>query len=154
MAGRTGSGFAAQLGTMQVNQEIEALETMGLQPMDFLVLPRLIALTLMMPILCIYADVIAWLGGAFVAVGMLSLSATQFWLESVRSITLTDISLGIVKSLVFGAIIAIAGCMQGIHAGRNAAAVGQAATSAVVLSIVWIVVADGVFAVLCNLLGI
>jgi len=154
MAGRTGSGFAAQLGTMQVNQEIEALETMGLQPMDFLVLPRLLALTLMMPILCIYADVIAWLGGAFVAVGMLSLSATQFWLESVRSITLTDISLGIVKSLVFGAIIAIAGCMQGIHAGRNAAAVGQAATSAVVLSIVWIVVADGVFAVLCNLLGI
>jgi phospholipid/cholesterol/gamma-HCH transport system permease protein len=154
MAGRTGSGFAAQLGTMQVNQEIEALETMGLQPMDFLVLPRLIALTLMMPVLCIYADVIAWLGGAFVAVGMLSLSATQFWLESIRSITLTDITLGIVKSLVFGAIIAIAGCMQGIHAGRNAAAVGQAATSAVVMSIVWIVVADGVFAVLCNLLGI
>ena len=154
MAGRTGSGFAAQLGTMQVNQEIEALETMGLQPMDFLVLPRILALSLMMPLLCIYADVIAWLGGAFVAVGMLSLSATQFWLESVRSITLTDIALGIVKSLVFGVIIAIAGCMQGIHAGRNAAAVGQAATSAVVLSIVWIVVADGMFAVLCNVLGI
>jgi phospholipid/cholesterol/gamma-HCH transport system permease protein len=154
MAGRTGSGFAAQLGTMQVNQEIEALETMGLQPMDFLVLPRMLALSLMMPLLCIYADVIAWLGGAFVAVGMLSLSATQFWLESVRSITLTDITLGIVKSIVFGVIIALAGCMQGIRAGRNAAAVGQAATSAVVLSIVWIVVADGVFAVLCNVLGI
>jgi phospholipid/cholesterol/gamma-HCH transport system permease protein len=154
MAGRTGSGFAAQLGTMQVNQEIEALETMGLQPMDFLVLPRLLALSLMMPLLCVYADAIAWVGGAFVAVGMLSLSATQFWLESIRAITLTDIGLGIVKSLVFGAIIAIAGCMQGIHAGRNAAAVGQAATSAVVLSIVWIVVADGVFAVLCNVLGI
>jgi len=154
MAGRTGSGFAAQLGTMQVNQEIEALETMGLQPMDFLVLPRLLALILMMPLLCFYADAIAWLGGAFVAVGMLSLSATQFWLESIRSITLTDIGLGIAKSFVFGAIIAIAGCMQGMHAGRNAAAVGQAATSAVVLSIVWIVVADGVFAVLCNVLGI
>jgi phospholipid/cholesterol/gamma-HCH transport system permease protein len=154
MAGRTGSGFAAQLGTMQVNQEIEALETMGLPPMEFLVLPRLLALSLMMPLLCIYADVVAWFGGAFVAVGMLDLNPTQFWLESKQSVALTDIALGISKSLVFGVIIAICGCMQGIHAGKNAAAVGQAATSAVVLSIVWIVVADGIFAVLCNVLGI
>jgi phospholipid/cholesterol/gamma-HCH transport system permease protein len=154
MSGRTGSGFAAQLGTMQVNQEIEALETMGLDPMDFLVLPRILALVLMMPLLCIYADVIGMLGGAFVAVGMLDLTATQFWLEAKHSIDLTDLGLGISKSLVFGIIIAIAGCMQGMHAGRNAAAVGQAATSAVVLSIVWIVVADGLFAVLTNLLGI
>jgi phospholipid/cholesterol/gamma-HCH transport system permease protein len=154
MSGRTGSGFAAQLGTMQVNQEIEALETMGLAPMDFLVLPRILALVLMMPLLCIYADVIGMLGGAFVAVGMLDITATQFWLEGRRAITLTDLGLGISKSIVFGIIIAIAGCMQGMHAGRNAAAVGQAATSAVVLSIVWIVVADGLFAVLCNVLGI
>ena len=154
MSGRTGSGFAAQLGTMQVNQEIEALETMGLSPMDFLVLPRILALVLMMPLLCIYADVIGMLGGAFVAVGMLDITATQFWLEGKRAITLTDLGLGVSKSVVFGIIIAVAGCMQGMHAGRNAAAVGQAATSAVVLSIVWIVVADGVFAVLCNALGI
>jgi len=154
MSGRTGSGFAAQLGTMQVNQEIEALETMGLAPMDFLVLPRILALVLMMPLLCIYADVIGMLGGAFVAVGMLDITATQFWLEGRRAITLTDLGLGVSKSVIFGIIIAIAGCMQGMHAGRNAAAVGQAATSAVVLSIVWIVVADGVFAVLCNALGI
>ena len=154
MSGRTGSGFAAQLGTMQVNQEIEALETMGLAPMDFLVLPRILALVLMMPLLSIYADVIGMLGGAFVAVGMLDLTATQFWLEAKHSIDLTDLGLGISKSVVFGIIIAIAGCMQGMHAGRNAAAVGQAATSAVVLSIVWIVVADGLFAVLCNVLGI
>ena len=154
MAGRTGSGFAAQLGTMQVNQEIEALETMGLAPMDFLVLPRILALVLMMPLLSIYADVIGMLGGAFVAVGMLDLTPTQFWLEAKHSIDLTDLGLGISKSVVFGIIIAIAGCMQGMHAGRNAAAVGQAATSAVVLSIVWIVVADGVFAVLTNILGI
>ena len=154
MAGRTGSGFAAQLGTMQVNQEIEALETMGLPPMEFLVLPRLLALSLMMPLLCVYADVVAWFGGAFVAVGMLDLSPTLFWHESRQSVTLGDIGLGISKSLVFGVIIAICGCMQGIRAGKNAAAVGQAATSAVVLSIVWIVVADGVFAVLCNMLGI
>ena len=154
MSGRTGSGFAAQLGTMQVNQEIEALETMGLAPMDFLVLPRILALVLMMPLLSIYADVIGMLGGAFVAVGMLDLTATQFWLEAKHSIDLTDLGLGISKSVVFGIIIAVAGCMQGMHAGRNAAAVGQAATSAVVLSIVWIVVADGVFAVLTNILGI
>ena len=154
MSGRTGSGFAAQLGTMQVNQEIEALETMGLAPMDFLVLPRILALVLMMPLLSIYADVIGMLGGAFVAVGMLDLTPTQFWLEAKHSIDLTDLGLGISKSVVFGIIIAVAGCMQGMHAGRNAAAVGQAATSAVVLSIVWIVVADGVFAVLTNILGI
>jgi phospholipid/cholesterol/gamma-HCH transport system permease protein len=154
MAGRTGSGFAAQLGTMQVNQEIEALETMGLPPMDFLVVPRLLALSLMMPLLCVYADIVAWVGGAFVGIAMLDLNPTLFWLESKHSVTLTDIGLGIAKSMVFGVIIAIAGCMQGMHAGRNAAAVGQAATSAVVLSIVWIVVADGVFAVLCNALGI
>jgi phospholipid/cholesterol/gamma-HCH transport system permease protein len=154
MAGRTGSGFAAELGTMQVNQEIEALETMGLPPLDFLVLPRLLALSLMMPLLCVYADVVAWFGGAFVAVGLLDLSGTLFWQESRRAIALTDVGLGVSKSFVFGVIIAIAGCMQGIRAGRNAAAVGQAATSAVVLSIVWIVVADGVFAVLCNALGI
>jgi phospholipid/cholesterol/gamma-HCH transport system permease protein len=154
MAGRTGSGFAAQLGTMQVNQEVEALETMSLPPMEFLVLPRLLALSLMMPLLCIYANVVAWFGGAFVAVGMLDLNPTLFWQESKQSITLTDVGLGISKSLVFGVIIAISGCMQGIHAGKNAAAVGQAATSAVVLSIVWIVIADGIFAVLCNVLGI
>jgi phospholipid/cholesterol/gamma-HCH transport system permease protein len=154
MSGRTGSGFAAQLGTMQVNQEIEALETMGLPPLDFLVLPRLLALSLMMPLLCVYADVVAWFGGAFVAVGLLDLSGSLFWQESKQAITLTDVGLGVSKSFVFGVIIAIAGCIQGIRAGRNAAAVGQAATSAVVLSIVWIVVADGVFAVLCNALGI
>src|SRR4030095_9391406 len=106
--------------------------------MEFLVPPRLLALTLMMPLLCIYADVVAWFGGAFVAVGMLDLNPTQFWLESKQSVALTDIALGISKSLVFGVIIAICGCMQGIHAGKNAAAVGQAANYAVVLSIVWI----------------
>ena len=154
MAGRTGSGFAAQLGTMQVNQEIEALETMGLEPMEFLVLPRLLALSVMMPLLCIYADVVTWIGGAVIAVGMLDLNPTLYWLESQKAVTMSDVTLGVVKSLVFGILIAVAGCMQGMRAERNAAAVGQAATSAVVLSIVAIVVADGVFAVLCDALGI
>jgi len=154
MAGRTGSGFAAQLGTMQVNQEIEALETMGLEPMEFLVLPRLLALSVMMPLLCIYADVVTWIGGAVIAVGMLDLNPTLYWLESQKAVTMSDVTLGVVKGIVFGILIAVAGCMQGMRAERNAAAVGQAATSAVVLSIVAIVVADGVFAVLCDALGI
>jgi phospholipid/cholesterol/gamma-HCH transport system permease protein len=154
MAGRTGSGFAAQLGTMQVNQEIEALETMGLAPMEFLVVPRLLAMSVMMPLLCVYADVVTWIGGATIGIGMLDLNPTLYWIESKQAVTMTDVTLGIVKSLVFGILIAVAGCMQGMRAERNAAAVGQAATSAVVLSIVAIVVADGIFAVLCNALDI
>jgi phospholipid/cholesterol/gamma-HCH transport system permease protein len=154
MAGRTGSGFAAELGTMKVNQEIEAFETMGVSPMDFLVLPRLLALTLMMPLLCLYADLIGMLGGAAVAVGMLDQSAAVYWRHTRDAIDFTDIGLGIGKSVVFGVLVALAGCMRGMTCGRDAAAVGQAATSAVVLGIVWIIASDGIFAVVCNLLGI
>ena len=154
MAGRTGSGFAAQLGTMNVNQEIEAFVTMGVPPMDFLVLPRMLALCLMMPLLCLYADLIGILGGAAVAVGMLAQSPTQYWVETEHAIGFTSIGLGIGKSLVFGVLIALAGCLRGMRCGRDAAAVGQAATSAVVLAIVWIIATDGIFAVICNLVGI
>jgi len=154
MAGRTGSGFAAQLGTMNVNQEIEAFVTMGVAPMDFLVLPRMLALCLMMPLLCLYADLIGILGGATVAVGLLAQSPTQYWLETRHAIGFTSIGLGIGKSIVFGALIALAGCLRGMKSGRDAAAVGQAATSAVVLAIVWIIATDGIFAVICNVVGI
>jgi phospholipid/cholesterol/gamma-HCH transport system permease protein len=154
MAGRTGSGFAAQLGTMTVNQEIEALSTMGVPPMDFLVLPRMLALSLMMPLLCFYADLIGILGGAVVGVHLIGQSPTQYWVETRGAITLVDVGLGIGKSAVFGVLVALAGCLRGMTCGRDAAAVGQAATSAVVLGIVWIIVADGIFAVLTNILGI
>lgn len=154
MAGRTGSGFAAQLGTMNVNQEIEAFVTMGVSPIDFLVVPRMLGLALMMPLLCLYADLIGILGGAAVAVGMLGQSPTAYWLETQNAIGFGDIGLGIGKSVVFGVLIALAGCLRGMTSGRDAAAVGQAATSAVVLAIVWIIATDGVFAVVCNLLGI
>lgn len=154
MAGRTGSGFAAQLGTMNVNQEIEAFVTMGVPPMEFLVLPRMLALCLMMPLLCLYADLIGILGGAAVAVGMLAQSGTQYWQETRHAIGLASIALGLGKSVVFGVLIALAGCLRGMRSGRDAAAVGQAATSAVVLAIVWIIATDGVFAVICNVLGI
>ena len=154
VAGRTGSGFAAQLGTMIVNQEIEALVTMGISPMEFLVIPRVLALCVMMPFLCLYADLIAILGGAAVAVGMLGESPLQYWVETRQAIGLASIGLGIGKSIVFGALIALAGCLRGMKSGQDAAAVGEAATSAVVLAITWIIASDGIFAVICNLVGI
>jgi phospholipid/cholesterol/gamma-HCH transport system permease protein len=154
MAGRTGSGFAAQLGTMNVNQEIEAFVTMGIPAMEFLVVPRMLALCLMMPLLCLYADLIAILGGGAVAVGMLAQSPLQYWVETRHAIGFASIGLGIGKSVVFGALIALAGCLRGMRSGRDAAAVGEAATSAVVLGITWIIATDGVFAVICDLVGI
>jgi len=154
MAGRTGAAFAAQLGTMQVNEEIDALSTFSLSPMAFLVLPRMIALIFMMPLLCIYADLMGLLGGGLVGVGMLHLSVTQYVNETIHGVGLNDLAVGLVKSVVFGVLVAIAGCMRGIQCGRSASAVGLAATSAVVTSIVLIVVTDGIFTVLTDALGI
>ena len=154
MAGRTGAAFAAQLGTMQVNEEIDAFRTLGFDPMEFLVLPRMLALILMMPLLTIYSNVMGILGGAIVGVGMLGLTPTEYYLETALSTTLTDLSLGIIKSVFFGIIVAITGCLKGIQSGRSASAVGDAATSAVVMAIVMIIVFDGIFAVVTNILGI
>jgi phospholipid/cholesterol/gamma-HCH transport system permease protein len=154
MSGRTGAAFAAQLGTMQVNEEIDALSTFGLSSMEFLVLPRMLALIMMMPLLCIYADLMGIVGGAVVGVGMLNLSVTQYANETIHGVALADFAVGIVKSSVFGVLVAISGCMRGIQSGRSASAVGLAATSAVVTAIVFIIVTDGVFAVLTNVLGI
>jgi phospholipid/cholesterol/gamma-HCH transport system permease protein len=154
MAGRTGAAFAAQLGTMQVNEEIDALATLGLSPMEFLVLPRMLALILMMPLLCIYADLMGILGGAAVGIGMLHLSPTLYINETQHAIHLVDIAVGIVKAGVFGVLIALSGCLRGMQCGRSASAVGLAATSAVVTGIVFIIVTDGVFAVITNVLKI
>ncbi len=154
MAGRTGAAYAAQLGTMKVTEEIDALMTLGLPPMEFLVLPRALALFLMMPLLCLYADAIGMVGGAVVAVGMLDIGALQYFQELARSLRTQDVVLGVVKSSVFGVLVAYAGCRCGMESGRSAAAVGGAATKAVVTAIVLLVVADGLFAVLCEMLGI
>jgi phospholipid/cholesterol/gamma-HCH transport system permease protein len=154
MAGRTGAAFAAQLGTMQVNEEIDALTTFGLSSMEFLVLPRMLALILMMPLLCIFADLMGILGGALVGVGMLKLSVTEYVNETIHGIGLTDFAVGVFKSSVFGVLVAVAGCLRGVQCGRSASAVGLAATSAVVTGIVFIIVTDGLFAVITNALGI
>jgi len=154
MAGRTGAAFAAQLGTMQVNEEIDALTTMGISPMEFLVLPRMLALVLMMPLLCLYADLVGILGGVVVGIGMLDLSFTQYFNQTQAALDLTNFALGIFKGTFYGILIALFGCLRGMQCGRSASAVGIAATSAVVTAIVAIIVSDGIFAVICDALGI
>jgi phospholipid/cholesterol/gamma-HCH transport system permease protein len=154
MAGRTGAAFAAQIGTMQVNEEVDALITMGVSPMEFLVVPRMLALIVMMPLLCMYANLVGILGGLVVGVGMFDISFVQYLEQTRLALNLTHFGLGIFKSAVFGVLVAIAGCLQGMECGRSASAVGDAATSAVVTSIVLIVVTDGFFAVITNIIGI
>jgi phospholipid/cholesterol/gamma-HCH transport system permease protein len=154
MAGRTGAAFAAELGTMKVNREIDALTTMGIDPMEFLVLPRMIALFLMMPLLALYANLMGILGGAVVAVSMLDLSWTTYYQETASAVTLTQIAGGVFKAAIYGALVAISGCLRGMECGNSASAVGAATTSAVVTSIVLIISACGMFAVLFYILGI
>ncbi len=153
MAGRTGAAYAAQLGTMQVNEEIDALRIMGISSMEFLVLPRLLALVFVMPLLCIYADIIGMVGGAIIATSM-DVSIIQYISQTRDAVDWLDISTGIVKSIVFGILIAIAGCQAGLNCGRNSDAVGMAATNAVVKAIVYLVVADAAFNILYDKLGI
>lgn len=154
MAGRTGAAFAAQLGTMQVNEEIDALVTMGLSPVDFLVLPRIAALVLMMPLLCVYADLMGIAGGFIVAIAMLDLPFTQYLTQTVNAVPLHHFVVGIVKSGVFGVIVAMSGCLRGMQCGRSATAVGAATTRAVVTGIVCIIIADAVITVICDVIGV
>ena len=154
MAGRTGAAFAAQLGTMQVNEEIDAYTTLGISPMEFLVLPRMLALVLMMPLLCVYADLLGILGGVVVATGMLDVSLVEYVNETRAAVSLTNFVLGVVKSGIFGVLIALAGCLRGMQCGRSASAVGDAATSAVVTGIVFIIATDGLLAVITEAIGI
>jgi phospholipid/cholesterol/gamma-HCH transport system permease protein len=154
MAGRTGAAFAAQLGTMKVTQELDAFTTMGFSPLEFLVLPRVLALILMMPLLCLYSDFVGVLGGATVGLGMLDLSWTVYMRQTANAITLTDVFGGVFKSSVYGILIALSGCLRGMQCGNSSSGVGDAATSAVVTGIVAIVVACGTFAVVFYVLGI
>ena len=154
MSGRTGAAFAAQLGTMKVTQEIDALTTMGISPMEFLVLPRVLALTLMMPLLCLYSDFVGILGGASVGIVMLGLSPANYFHETVAALSFNNLFLGVFKATVYGFLIGIAGCLRGFQCGGSSSAVGDAATRAVVSSIVLVVLACGLFAVITNLIGL
>jgi len=154
MAGRTGAAFAAQLGTMQVNEEIDAFQTMGVAPVDFLVLPRLLGLTLMMPFLCMYANLMGVLGGLFVGVTMLDLGMMEYYIQTKAAVGVNDLGVGLVLSFVFGILIAFSGCYRGMRCGRSSADVGRATTASVVTSIVLLVIATAVITVLCDILGV
>ncbi|MDB4444678.1 ABC transporter permease [bacterium] len=154
MAGRTGGAFAAQLGTMEVNEEIDALRTLGVNPMEFLVLPRMLALMVMMPLLCLYADLMGILGGMIVSVGFYGLNGTMYIQRTNAAVGVDDLFIGLFMSAVFGYLVAMAGCLRGMQCGRSASAVGDAATSAVVTSIVAIVIATATITILCDVIGI
>jgi len=154
MAGRTGAAFAAQIGTMEVNEEIDALKTLGISPMEYLVLPRMLALVLMMPLLCLYADLMGILGGSIVAVGMFDINMFQYYIQTKGAVSLNDFWIGLFTSTVFGVLVALAGCLRGMQCGRSASDVGNAATSAVVTSIVSIIVATAIITIMCNVIGI
>jgi phospholipid/cholesterol/gamma-HCH transport system permease protein len=148
MAGRTGAAFAARLGTMTVNEEIDALTTLGLSPMEFLVVPRMLALVTMMPLLTLYADLVGILGGGLIGVTVLQISPVEYFQQTRAALTLNACAQGLIKSGVYGMLVALAGCLRGMQCGRSAAAVGQATTSAVVTSIVCIITASAILTVI------
>ena len=154
MAGGIGAAFAAQLGNMKVDEEIDALETLGISTVDFLALPRLLAVTLMMPFLALYANVLGILGGMFVSATMLNIPAAAYWIETQNRVGISDVTSGLIKSVFFGLAIGLAGCLRGMKCERSAAGVGKATTSAVVTGILMIVIADALFALIFNVLGI
>ena len=145
-AGRTGAAFAAQIGTQKVNEEVNAISTFGLDPIHFLVLPRLLAAMLVLPLLAVIADIVGLFGGALV-MSTFDVSFVQFYNQLLGAVSASDFVLGIAKAAVFGLTIAAVGCQRGLATGAGATSVGLSATSAVVTSIVLIVVIDGIFAV-------
>lgn len=154
MAGRTGASYAATIGTMQANEELDALRTMGIRQTDFLVLPRVIAMVVSMPILTLLADAMAILGGMFVGVLMFRIPGPEYVAYTMDALGIQNFMVGIFHGFVYGLIIALCGCYYGIHSGRNADSVGVATTRAVVMSIVWMVVATGFITFLFEVLGI
>ncbi len=153
LAGRTGAAYAAQIGNMKANEEIDALSTLGVSAMDFLVAPRLLALAIMTPLLALYANMLGILGGMVIAMFLLSIPPTAYWVEMLTIVDMSDIMTGLIKASAFGLIVGTSGCLRGLQAERSADGVGKAATSAVVTAILLMVVADALFAVLFNFLG-
>jgi phospholipid/cholesterol/gamma-HCH transport system permease protein len=154
MAGRTGASYAAHLGTMETNEEIDALRTLGISPVEFLVLPRVIALTIMMPLLSLYSNVIGILGGFIVGTTMFGINFMAYYNQTINAVRFKDLWIGLIMSTVFGFLIAVTGCYKGLHCERSAAAVGKSTTSAVVVGIVSIVIATAFITYICAVLDI
>jgi len=147
IAGRTGAAFAAQLGTMQVSEEIDAYKTLGIPPVDFLVLPRILALMLMVPLLTLYSGFIGMFAGLLVSVTIFDIGVFEYYTETLRALEFKHFFVGLSKGTVYGAMIAFAGCLRGMQCGRSAEAVGRAATSAVVTAILLITVAASIMTI-------
>ena len=154
MAGRTGAAYAAEIGTMQVNEEIDAFKTLGISPIDYLVMPRLLALVLMIPLLSLYAGLVGIVAGIFVSVTVFDLSVYEYYQQTLRALSFTHFAVGMAKGTLYGVLIALSGCLRGMQCGRSAQAVGQATTSAVVTSIISIVVAASLTTIILQKLGI
>ena len=154
IAGRTGSAFAAKLGTMQVNEEIDAFRTLGISPIDFLVLPRVVALILMVPLLTLYASFVGILAGLLISTTIFGIGLFEYYNETVAALDLSHFMVGLVKGTVYGSVVAYSGCLRGMQCGRNATAVGEAATSAVVTGILLITISASVLTVFFYQLGI
>ena len=154
MSGRTGSAYSAEIAAMQGSEEIEALRALGVPIFDYLILPRVTALTVMMPLLSMYAGALGMLGGFAVAVNMMHVTAGAFTTHLRAAVAGPDIVLGLVKSVVFGSWVAMASCRIGLKAGRSATDVGHAATTAAVSGIVGAIALDALFDACANALGI
>ncbi len=154
MAGRTGAAYAAQIGTMKVNEEVDALTTLGMNPIDYLVTPRVFALIVMMPLLTVYGSLMGILGGTVVGLAMLDVSLLQYISQTIQSVHLNSLFGGLFKSIVYGILVALAGCQQGMACGNSALAVGQSTTKAVVMGIVLIVISASILTVIYINLGI
>ncbi len=154
VAGRSGSAYAAQIGTMKVTEEIDALITVGVSPMDLLVLPKLVALVVALPLLTVYADVVGVLGGMLMAKSELGVGFTQFLDRFEEAIKLSSFLVGLGKAPVFAGIIALVGCFQGFQVGGNAESVGRQTTMSVVQAIFLVIVTDAIFSVVFNWLQI
>jgi len=154
MSGRTGASFAAELGIMQANEEIDALKTLGVSPAEFLIMPRVLALVMMMPLLTLYADLMGIIGGFIISIGVLGLNPVEYYNHTITAVRLSNLWLGLIHGFVFGIIIAIAGCYRGMQCERSSTGVGEATTSAVVTAITAIVIATAIITFVCQIIGV
>ena len=154
IAGRTGAAFAAEIGSMKANEELDAYSTMGIDPFDIVVMPRLLALFFMMPVLTIFADAVGILGGMMVALLLSDLTLELFVEKFTTDIGLIQFGIGLVKSVFFGIVVGLSGCLRGLQSGKSADAVGQATTSAVVTGITLIIVSNFIIDFIITMMGL
>jgi phospholipid/cholesterol/gamma-HCH transport system permease protein len=154
VAGRSGSAFTAQIGTMKVNEEVDAMRTLGLDPMEVLVMPRVIALVLVLPLLTFYADIMGLLGGAVMATVVLDISFFQFARQLSDAVTPWTFWVGVIKAPLFAFIIGMVGCYEGLQVSRSAESVGRQTTRAVVEAIFLVIVLDALLSIFFSVIGI